>query len=170
MLHFSSSGIPSVEWNKSSIHLLHFNHKIIPMKNFHVFVLIAIFSITGLSAQNFAGSWKLGYKGKQVSANSSQTVRQISGKTTLDITQNGNSISVTLGDSGQGLWSAHIMSGQSGAKHFVAVLLNGNKSVYTITGNLVNGQIQGTTRYYRYGDPSTGIVPGWTSTQFTARK
>lgn len=140
------------------------------MKNLHVFLMITLFSLTSLSAQNFAGKWKLGYKGKQVSSNSSSTVRQVSGKTTLDITQNGNDITVTMGDSGQGLWSAHIMSGQAGAKHFVAVLLNGSKSVYTITGNLVNGQIQGSFRYYRYGDPATGIVPGWTTTQFSARK
>lgn len=144
--------------------------KLFAMKNLHVILLIFIFSITGLSAQNFAGSWKLEYKGKQVSSNSSRAVRQVNGTTTLEITQNGNDITVTMGDSGQGLWSAHIMSGQSGAKHFVAVLTNGSKSIYTITGNLVRGQIQGLFRYYRYGDPSTGIVPGWTSTQFTAQK
>jgi len=140
------------------------------MKSLQVFFLVLVFSITGLSAQSLAGSYKLEYKGKQVSSNSTQTVRQVSGSSTLEITQNGNDITVTMGDSGQGLWSANRMSGQGGAKRFVAVLVNGSKSVYTITGTVVNGQIRGTYSYLRYGNPSTGIVPGWTRVQFTAKK
>ncbi|MEO1216526.1 MAG: hypothetical protein AAFY45_23535 [Bacteroidota bacterium] len=140
------------------------------MKSLQVFFLVLIFSITGLSAQGLAGSYKLQYKGKQVSSNSTQTVRQVNGSSTLEITQNGDDITVTMGDSGQGLWSANRMSGQGGTKRFVAVLVNGSKSVYTITGTVVNGQIRGTYSYLRYGNRSTGIVPGWTRVQFTAKK
>lgn len=140
------------------------------MKIFQAFLMISLLTISGLLAQSASGTYKLEYKGKHVSKNANPITKQVSGSSTLTVVQNGDNLTITMGDSGQGLWSANRMSGQKAGRNFVAALVNGSKSLYTITGSLVRGQLQGTYTYFRYGNPSTGIVPGWTRVRFTAKK
>lgn len=132
------------------------------MKPFMLAVLACLLFATASIAQTY----DITFEGNKVGTDLTPTSTKITnGSTTIQVSISGSDITVTMGDSGQGLWSAHIMSGQTGNNKFVAILTNGDKSVYTIRGTINKKKISGNFIYFRHGS-RPNIVPGWTSVRF----
>lgn len=143
------------------------------MKTFFQVLLIALvssFTLNTAVAQNIAGTYKVAIKGNKIKTNQQPVKTPIQGKTTFTITQTGDEITVTMAGY-KSEWSAHIMSGRVGNKHFIATLANSDRSVYQIAGHVnPDGTLEGHYIYSRYGDANSGIVPGWTKVKFKAKK
>ncbi|MEZ4829307.1 MAG: hypothetical protein R3C61_23915 [Bacteroidia bacterium] len=139
------------------------------MKNLIVltFAFFALFA--SLHAQNIAGTYTMKFKGNEVFLDRTPVENPLSGSTTFTITQSGDEITVTMSGF-QSEWSAHIMKGRVGNNRFVAVLANGSKSVYMIQGTVNGNTLSGNYAYVRYGDSSSGIVPGWHNIDYIATK
>jgi len=123
-----------------------------------------------LHAQNIAGNYTMRLNGKQVYTDRKPVEDAVSGQNTFTITQSGDEITVTMSGF-QSEWSAHIMKGRVGNGRFIAALASGTKSMYIIQGRVEKGGILvGNYAYIRYGNGSSGIVPGWTKVDFKATK
>lgn len=123
-----------------------------------------------LSAQNIAGNYTMRLNGKQIYTDRTPVSDAVSGTNTFTITQSGDEITVTMSGF-QGEWSAHIMKGRVGNGKFIAALASGTKSMYIIQGSVdKSGTLVGNYAYIRYGNGSSGIVPGWTKVDFKATK
>lgn len=121
-----------------------------------------------LSAQNMAGTYTMNFSNaSEIFTNRTPAQQTFSGSTTFTVTQSGDEITLTMSGF-QGEWSAHRMSGRVGNGYFVAALANGTKSVYFIRGKVSGRRIKGEFSYLRYGNGSSGIVPGWHRVEFTA--
>lgn len=132
--------------------------------------LLAAFFLTiagTVSAQNIAGTYKMKLSGKQIYTDRTPVQDAVSGSSSFTIAQTGDEITVTM-TGFQSEWSAHIMKGRVGNNKFIAVLASGTKSVYMIQGTVKGKTLTGNYAYIRYGNGSSGIVPGWTKVDFTA--
>ncbi|MEZ4777185.1 MAG: hypothetical protein R3D00_28675 [Bacteroidia bacterium] len=139
------------------------------MKNLIVLTFVILSAFMSLHAQNIAGTYTMKFKGKEVFLDRTPVENAIAGSTTFTIAQTGDEITVTMSGF-QSEWSAHIMKGRVGNNRFVAVLANSNKSVYMIQGTVNGNTLSGNYAYVRYGDSSSGIVPGWHNIDYIATK
>ncbi|TAE54470.1 MAG: hypothetical protein EAZ89_06595 [Bacteroidetes bacterium] len=135
-----------------------------------VFVAVFFLAFAGSSsAQNIAGTYTMKLSGKQVYTDRTPVEDAVSGDCSFTITQTGDEITVQM-TGFQSEWSAHIMKGRVGNNRFIAVLASGTKSVYIIQGQVSGNTLTGNYTYIRYGDGTSGIVPGWTKVDYTATK
>ncbi|MEO1437362.1 MAG: hypothetical protein AAFV80_17600 [Bacteroidota bacterium] len=131
------------------------------MKPYVLVIICCLF----VASTSFAQSYAITYSANQVYTDVTPVTKKVEGNTTLEFSIDGSDVTVTMGDSGKGLWSAHIMRGQTGNNKFVATLTNGDKSVYTIRGTFRGEKVTGNFIYFRHGSRPT-IVPGWTAVRF----
>jgi hypothetical protein len=136
---------------------------------FALFAGLLMVLTTQLHAQNIAGSYTMKLSGQQIYTDRTPVSDKVSGTNTFTITQSGDEITVTMSGF-QGEWSAHIMKGRVGNNRFIAALPSGSKSMYIIQGRVEGKTLVGDYAYIRYGNGSSGIVPGWTKVDFKATR
>ncbi|RMG56908.1 MAG: hypothetical protein D6722_25680 [Bacteroidetes bacterium] len=138
------------------------------MQRFLFFCLVLLGGAS-LHAQQIAGTYTMTFdRGTQVFTDRTPVNETFSGTATMTITQNGDEVTVTVGNYG-GEWSTHRQSGRVGNNRLVTGLASGDKSMYLITARVEGSVIKGEFLYLRYGDGNSGIVPGWTRVRFTAQ-
>lgn len=139
------------------------------MKRFLLLLSLMWLAAAGLHAQQIAGTYTMTFpNGNQVFTDRRPVNETFSGTATMTITQNGDEVTVTVGNYASE-WSAHIQKGRVGNNRLVTGLASGDKSMYLITAQVEGGVIKGEFLYLRYGDGNSGIVPGWTRVRFTAQ-
>ena len=137
------------------------------------FFLVALFALTAniSFAQNISGDYTATINGKQIYTDRTPVERPISGTFDVSITQSTDEIQVTWNNLAS-YWSSHRMSGRVGNNRVVCALPSGSKSVYLFNGRVsADGQtIKGRYMYMRYGNGTSGIVPGLTTGNATLIK
>jgi hypothetical protein len=137
-------------------------------------ILLLLLALMGTAvpaqAQNIAGSYDVQVRGTTVYTDRSPVQESISDETTMEITQDGDRITIEFG-SFAGAMSRTRFEGTVGNDRFTAIWWTSSREdeANVIWGRVSNGQLRGRLLYPRAADRD-GLVPGWTEVRFSARK